>query len=366
MKQQPLSILWISVRADLSGGPRHLQVLLSEFQQADFLKQFGVPRVFVAAPAGEHLSPIFQREATGFFPLPHRRFSPWRLWRLSQFVRQHQIQVIHSHGRGAGWYSRLLGWLTKRPVVHSFHGAHAADSVVEKIKQLIDRGLRPLTRAFVSVSEDEVKAALKNHMASADRVRVIRNGVSVPDSFRPTPPAQPWILGSLSRKDPIKDASGLARLFRRFQQESAEIPALLRIAGDGIPEMLAAENSSTLQALGPVNAVEFLQSIHLFISNSRSEGMPLAALEAMAQGVPCLLSDVPGHRLLIEKGAARGFQQGHEMEFTCRLQELLRNSQTREDLARAGYEFVRREASAEKMAHELMRFYREILPTSLH
>lgn len=44
------------------------------------------------------------------------------------------------------------------------------------------------------------------------------------------------------------------------------------------------------------DVIPWLQACDLFVSASASEGMPLAALEAISCGLPALLSDIPPHR----------------------------------------------------------------------
>lgn len=49
-----------------------------------------------------------------------------------------------------------------------------------------------------------------------------------------------------------------------------------------------------------IDVVPWLQAADLFVSASRSEGMPLAVLEALSCGCPALLSDIAPHREIVE------------------------------------------------------------------
>jgi len=83
----------------------------------------------------------------------------------------------------------------------------------------------------------------------------------------------------------------------------------LRIAGDG-PERERLERAAAAlpawaraRFLGERDDVrELLQAADLYASASRTEGLPNAMLEALASGLACVLSDVPGHA---DTGAGR-------------------------------------------------------------
>lgn len=78
---------------------------------------------------------------------------------------------------------------------------------------------------------------------------------------------------------------------------------VLVIAGDGPlkERLLAAADLGGVRMLGFQNDVRGLYwAADLFVLPSTHEGMPMAAIEALACGVPVLLSDIPPHRELLE------------------------------------------------------------------
>ncbi len=54
------------------------------------------------------------------------------------------------------------------------------------------------------------------------------------------------------------------------------------------------------------NINEYLAIADLYVSSSLSEGLPLAVLEAVCSGVPCLLSNIPPHKEIVEKIDCQG------------------------------------------------------------
>ena len=87
---------------------------------------------------------------------------------------------------------------------------------------------------------------------------------------------------------------------------AATRPWTLDLLGDG-PERLQHEERAA--ALGLSDRVRFLGEVadvparlreaHVFVLSSRSEGLPISVLEAMAAGLPVVASDVGGLRELV-------------------------------------------------------------------
>ncbi len=110
-----LSILHITSRSDYGGGPEHIRQLIKRLSPSF--------NFFVACPEDGQYHSAFETYAR-CVPIPERKFSLSRLYALYRFIGDNGIDIIHSHGKGAGAYSRPLGLMTGRPVVHTFHGFH--------------------------------------------------------------------------------------------------------------------------------------------------------------------------------------------------------------------------------------------------
>jgi len=92
----------VTVRADFGGGPYHVDILLKNLKENfDF---------FVGAPLNQQYGCQWQQllGEKKFFVLPFRSFKLISFLKLVSFIKSNQINVIHSHGKGAGLYSRLL------------------------------------------------------------------------------------------------------------------------------------------------------------------------------------------------------------------------------------------------------------------
>jgi glycosyltransferase involved in cell wall biosynthesis len=194
--------------------------------------------------------------------------------------------------------------LVRRPLVVTVHGN--AD-VYE-----LPRALEPVTRAVlkradvvVSVSED-LGQYLRNVMG-VPHITVIPNGVDV-DEFHPTPGARAALtLFSISRLVPRKNIHVLMAAVEQLVQEGA--PLSLIIAGTGPEEdrirRLAERSPGSVRFVGFIDEARkrsLLSETDVFVQLSTREGLSIATLEALASGVPCVVSNLPGVREPITPG----------------------------------------------------------------
>lgn len=101
---------------------------------------------------------------------------------------------------------------------------------------------------------------------------------------------------------------------------------------------------------------EHLAAADLFFLPSRYESCPLAVIEAAAAGLPIIMRDIPGCRLLFGNGCS----YGDEGTFVDLLRTCVDDPAVRADLARAASEMAQGFDSAAKAAR-LIRIYRSLL-----
>lgn len=293
-----INVLQISVRADIGGGPKHLLDILNHNSHENV-------KLFSAIPFKEYNSANIQKYSQNSIQIPHRKFSIISFLRLYLFCKKNNITIIHSHGRGAGYYSRPLK-LFGLKIIHTLHGAHIEKTFKGRIKVIVDQVLKYLTDLSICVSESEYEKALKHRLILKEKFTIIHNGVKVVKQQKrlPSYTSKIAMLGRLSYP---KGYDILIDYIARFVEENPQYTFSINIAGDGedrekITKLInsKANIKNYIHLLGETSKpLIFLRENDAFISSSRFEGMPISLLEAISVGLPCLVSNVVGNKDII-------------------------------------------------------------------
>jgi glycosyltransferase involved in cell wall biosynthesis len=358
-----MNVLLISVRADHGGGPQH------------------IARLMEAAPPDVHFTiacprerPFWERYAQlagidNLIEIPHRKFRPLPLVRLALEVRRRGIAVIHSHGKGAGVYSRALRLLTQRPVVHTFHGLHtgAYGRVATAAYLTLERMLARLTCCAIAVSAGEAaqlwRAGLQRHL------RIIINGVPIPAAASKPAAAPPHRVVMMTRYDHQKHAELVIDIAEVLRRRGALDEFRFELLGTGpgaaaFAESLRARGLDTaVRLLGAVDDPErCLEGAFAYLSTSRWEGMPLAVLEAMAHGIPVVATDVVGnHDAVTHRHTGFLYDAAEAGAAADGLQALAQDHGVRSRMAGNARATAEKRYSADRMSDETVACYRALL-----
>jgi glycosyltransferase involved in cell wall biosynthesis len=243
------------------------------------------------------------------------------LWRLARLVHRERPDVVHTHTAKAGTLGRLAATaynLTRgrgRPclVVHTFHG-HVFDGYFGPLGsaavRLTEGAMARLTDCVIAVSDRQRAEIVDRYRtAPAAKVETIEIGTDLDPlltlgeetSLRAELGFAPSdvVFGFVGRFVPIKNVS---MLVRAFAGAAASAPrARLMLVGDG---ELRDDAERLVSGFGLAGRVRFtgwrrdIKAIYgaldVGVLASRSEGTPLALIEAMAAGKPVIATRVGG------------------------------------------------------------------------
>lgn len=289
------------------------------------------------------------------------------------------IDVVHSHNLAAQQYAALAVRGGNVGHIHTEHGSNIHTSGLKN--RLRHRVLARVSDRVVAVSDDTARAMAPIWGLSAGRLTVIPNGVAaapvVDDAERQALrheldlPPDALVLGGVGRLAVVK---GYDRLLAVLPALVPLLPRLMVVlVGDG-PERAALESQA--QQLGVRSRVRFagfrrdarrfFPLFDCYVAPSRSEGLPVALLEAMAAGCPVLVTDVGEQRAVIADGAAGALLPREDRRWVETLLEHLgergrREARQRAEIAR---ERVRTLYSLDATMAAYERLYEALAPTS--
>ncbi|HEY7286744.1 MAG TPA: glycosyltransferase [Vicinamibacterales bacterium] len=224
--------------------------------------------------------------------------APRSTWKIFQALQRSRPDVVHCHNKTATIRAAIAARLTgARALVSTRHGtAQPPFKLRKELRFWITAAV--LCDRVVAVCD----VARQNMMAGArpvaGKVVTIRNG-AYPPTFNPAlrVARRGFTLVSVGRLAPAKD---FETLLRAVAVARAQVPDLsLWIVGDGTERPSLARLSAEL---GLGTAVRFcgeqrhvgnwLSAADVFVLSSISEGLPISMLEAMATGLPAIVTDV--------------------------------------------------------------------------
>lgn len=359
-------ILFITLRADFGGGPEHLWQLLKH-APISVVPYVACPEEY---PYYERYRNVVGR--SHIFTLPHRLFSLRKFWQLRRFCREHDITVLHPHGKGAGLYARFLAFLNGLPCVYTFHGVHIAEysRLKKNIYRLYERFMSLFTQVGIAVSDGERAQITAERLMPASKLRLIPNGVSVSGvtSNAGCLLSPPYVVVTLSRFDYQKNSTFLIDIAQWLDTKNRLKEFQIIAVGDGTDRQTVANGAQTN---GWDNAVLcpgvstrphlFFEGALCYLSTSRWEGMPLAVLEAMAHGLPVVASDVVGNRDAVNHGET-GFlyPEGDAAAAAAALCRFADNPALRRAIGANARAYVLRNHSVEEMAAKTFKVLKEV------
>lgn len=247
------------------------------------------------------------------------RFDLSPVVRLSRYLRDEHIDVIH----GMHWLSNLFAELGawRRPataVVGSTVGMVYDDSRHGQARLLLDRFCwRRMD--VMTVNGARMGTYLTKRGFPANRLRVVLNGVDVPDAScltlqtraaaraRLGVPLDVPLVGIVARLDPVKDHPTFLRAAYLLHERMPDVRFAL--VGGGPEQATLEALADTLGIRSAVvftgevpDATVYLPAFDVFVLCSRFEGLPTALLESGSWALPLVSTPAGGATEVVIEG----------------------------------------------------------------
>lgn len=278
---------------------------------------------------------------------------------VRRLVKKYRPDVVYCHSSKGGGIGRIACIGLGVPVIYNPHGwafSMKGSWLKSAVYLWIERLLSLFTTRFVVISNYEKMAAVQRHVAIADRIKVIFNGIDVIDIERQIAsccvtraslgiPDDAWLVGMVGRISPQKAPDVFVRAAAEVKRRIPQ--AHFMIVGDGEQraeiESMAKEYglSDCLHITGWIDTpVAYTLLFDQAVLLSRWEGFGLVLAEYMKLGkpivatsvdaIPDLITDYENGRLVDCGDAARAADAICEIHDNKQLRDkMIRNGQMR-------------------------------------
>jgi glycosyltransferase involved in cell wall biosynthesis len=300
---------------------------------------------------------------------------------LGAFASLADYDVVHFHALGPAlfsWVPRIASFTSAKIVVT----CHGLDWQRAKWGKLSSRMIKLGEQAAVQCAHELI--VVSKDLQSYFQQTYGRDTVYIPTAPARYPDSDPsFSYGSslgldanryllfLGRLVPEKRPDLLIEAFKAVQPQGWK---LVFVGGRSDTESYTAElmqmsaGSSDILFAGELRGsrlAELVRGAGLFVLPSDLEGLPLAMLEAMREGVSVLASDIPAHQQLVGRDRGVLFQAGNLEACIQALNWSLQNPQALKLFAAQAQRHVQRNYNWEHITQENLRLYSQPMTTPL-
>ena len=299
--------------------------------QLESLSEAGYAITGISA-GGPHV-PILREHGIRHIPVPMTRsITPIgdlaALWRLYRIMRDERFTIVHCHTPKAELLGQLAARLAGVPiVVDTFRGIYdraGGSRVQRRVLFAMSRIAASCADLLLCQSREAMDALVREKFCEPERIAFLGNGIDIREFSRDRLDASDLDAARTALGiDPSRPVVGFAgRLVR--EKGLLDLFAAMRLVRAQFPEaqllVIGPTDPDKPDAVAPAQAKEFkiddgcvfagLRTdmpllyglMDVFVLPSSREGFPRAPMEAAAMGLPCVVTDIPGCREVVEHG----------------------------------------------------------------
>lgn len=368
-----LTILHFTNSLERGGAEQHMLSLIRGMDLSAFRPILVCPPALARQIVGD-LDPRAE-----LFPIELRRpFDLGAAARLGLFLRGRRVDVLHSHLFSSSVLASPIGRMAGAPaIVETPHVNELWRRGWMKRHFFADRLVGRCVDAYIAVSQANARYLTDKKGLPQEKIRVIRNGID-PVEFEPGErpsdclrrslsfPADDPVIVCVARIEPQKGHSVLLEAIRQIREV---IPSVrLVIVGEGRLRAPLERQTHDLDLDDAVrfvgrqaNVADWLAMAQVAVLPSLYEGLPLAALEALAAEKPLVATAVDGTPEVVRDGeTGLTVPAGDPRSLAISILRLLRDPALAHRLAKAGRKLVTEQFTVQRQVRETENLYREV------
>jgi L-malate glycosyltransferase len=354
-----IRVLHLIDSLELGGAQTALVAWLTSHDRSRF-------EVHLASMHGTRKSLFYQRAeqlGTPVIFLSPRRFLPIYLYRLPLLMLRGHYEVVHCHLFASNWLGKLFARLLGVPLVISHDHCNDSFRANSTLVTLIDRLTNRCADQIFAVSASVRDYLVTFEKVPPTRIRIIGNGPPDRVQSRRTR-GFAKVIGGAGRLVPQKNFSRFLRIARWLMEIDDSYSFVIAGSGPLEAELKreAIELGVTVEWFGVEASLDhFFGKIDLFLLTSNFEGLPMALLEALQDGVPAAAMAVDGIREEFSNEILLLDPAGDDRELGQLIHSSLQDQAELVTRIQRGKEIVSRRFSARNQIREMERVYLDLL-----
>jgi L-malate glycosyltransferase len=313
------------------------------------------------------------------FPL--KRTYDWNAFKMAnglrRLIRSEKVSIVHTFLESADIWGGLVAKLSGCPILVS--GRRDMGYFRSKKHTFAYRIVNHLVDQVHAVSEEVRSFAIRNDGLDPQKVVTVHNGVALDataengsDHLRAVLDLDHCgpVIATVANIRPVKGIDILVQAAALVCREFPRVRFL--IIGGVLDEPHFAQLRDLVRSLGLTDNVIFvgkskdvpslLKLSSIFCLLSRSEGFSNAILEAMASGLPCVVTDVGGNREAIDEGRSGFLVPSEDARLAAdRILTLARRPELATRMGKAGRQDATRKFTVDTMVNQWASLYDSLI-----
>ncbi|MDD5005170.1 MAG: glycosyltransferase family 4 protein [Candidatus Omnitrophica bacterium] len=332
--------------------------------------------VTVASSGGDSQE-LFLKNNIGHLSIPIRtkkEISPSVLFSyfiLSKFLKDNPVDIIHAHTRVTQVLAWSLAGRFKIPLVTTCHGffkprwhrkkfacwGNKVIAISRPVKEHLIRDLKVSEENISLIHNGVDLAKFREH--TLEEINYFKKEIGIPDGS--------FVVGTAARFSTVKGLEYFIKALPAVLKENKQVIFLL--LGYGEEEYRLRQIAKDLQVDNRViffrptkDTYEYLCVLDVFVMPSIQEGLGLSILEAQAQRIPVIASDVGGIPDIIDNSLTGILvEPKDESALSNAIIELIKDNNLYSNIKNNAYDRIVKDFTVEQMVAKTEAVYKELL-----
>ena len=369
-----IKVLHIIGGGEFGGAEQYLLTLARHMDRSEF-------ELHTACLFSEPFASRIREEGFTAHVFPMRSKIDWKpIGNIASLIKTEGFRIVHTHGVRANLIGRLAARrsapchvITTVHSVLAFDYSKRLDRLVNRISETCTRGI---TEKFIAVSKMLCQQLISEGIPP-DKIVTVYNGLeiekynpetsglTVRQEFNISPDAV--VAGIVARLHPVK---GHPCLFQAMAEVVRKLPNLLLMVVGAGPDKTKLQELADRLGIGK-NVIftgfrkdipEIISALDFLVLPSVCEGLGLSIMEGMAMKKPVLATRVGGIPEIITSGIDGLLVPPADVPaLAAGIQQLAADREAAAKLGEAARKTIETRFTAETMARETARLYREII-----